>query len=100
MIEVKADEFRRYIAAKTCLVLFGAPWCAPCGVLTKSLVALGDALPILKVNVDDEPALAVHYQIRNVPTLILFSGGDVASVRSGAVSVAQVRNWLRDEGVL
>ncbi len=87
---------------KPVLVDFYADWCMPCKQVTPILkqvkAALKEQVRIIKVNVDKNPAIATKYQIRNIPTLILFKEGEVkwkvAGVRQKAEIEAVVRNNL------
>ena len=80
------------------LVDFWAPWCGPCRVLGPTLERLdrqsGDRWTLAKFNVDDYPGLAAEYRIRAIPTVVLFSGGKPVSSFTGALSEAQIRDWL------
>lgn len=62
------------------LVDFDAPWCPPCKVLSPILEQLheelGGTVDVLKVNCDDNPALASKYGIMSMPTVILFNNGE------------------------
>ncbi len=82
------------------LVDFYADWCMPCKQVTPILkqvkAELKDQVRIIKVNVDKNPAIATKFQIRNIPTLILFKEGEVkwkvAGVRQKSEIEAVVRN--------
>ena len=67
---------------------FWAPWCGPCRMLAPLLDQVaadyaGKAI-IVKINVDDEGALAMRYQTNTIPTLILFKNGEILDRSVGA----------------
>jgi len=81
-----ADEV---LASKdTIMVDFWAEWCGPCRAVSPILDAIAqehpDKLKIVKLNVDDNPQMAMKYQITSIPAMKVFRGGEVVKTVIGA----------------
>ncbi len=84
-------SFRRELETSTpVLVDFWAEWCAPCRVTAPVLEELArdkaGQIKILKINVDQNPTTAGAYNIRSIPTMMLFKNGTPVETLVGAVS--------------
>ena len=85
---------------KTVLVDYWAEWCGPCKMIAPILEAIaeehGDKLDIVKLNVDDNPKITQKYNILNIPTLGVFSNGEVVRELVGARSKSALLRELAD----
>lgn len=76
------------------LVDFWASWCAPCKAIAPTIDQLADEydgrVKVGKVNVDENQVIPTRYQIRGIPTILLFKGGQVIDQVVGAVPKSQL----------
>jgi thioredoxin len=76
------------------LVDFWAPWCGPCRAMSPALEAaakkLANEAKVFKINVDENPSVSPRFNIRGIPTLILFKNGQEADRLIGLSSKEQI----------
>lgn len=84
------------------LVDFFGTWCGPCQALMPILKdvkdELGDAVKIVKIDIDKNQALATKYQVRSVPTMILFKDGAPKWRQSGVLQKKDIVSVIKTHG--
>lgn len=82
----------------TVLVKFGAKWCPPCrkieGELDHLAATYADQVSVVRIDIDQSRALAVHYGVHEIPHLILFQNGKQVDVAKGFRTRDQLRAWI------
>jgi thioredoxin 2 len=82
------------------LVGLSAPWCQPCRTLTPELehvvTSHAGALVLVKVNIDDAPAVAQRYGVQSIPTVLLIDRGEVVARQTRGLTAPALEAWLRD----
>jgi thioredoxin 2 len=100
-VELTSANFDRHTRNSDVPVVvdFWADWCGPCKMMAPIFEQVAaefePRIRFLKVDTEAEQALAAQYNIRSIPTLMLFRKGAVIAQRAGATNAQGLRNWLR-----
>lgn len=100
-IKITNENFEQEVmnSDKPVLVDFWATWCGPCQMLAPVIEEIAKdqegIIKVGKVNVDEQPALAMKYQVSSIPTVILFKNGAVVDTKVGFQSKSNIEAMFK-----
>ena len=103
-VELTAANFDRQIGRSDIPVLidFWAPWCGPCKVMAPQFEQAARTLEprfrLARVDTETQQALGARFDIRSIPTLVLFRGGREIARQAGAMGAADIQRWVEAQG--
>ena len=87
-------------AGKPVVVDFWAEWCSPCKQIAPTLDEISNEMVndvvIAKHNIDLEPNTPTKWGIRGIPTMLLFSGGELKATKVGATTKSNIISWIKE----
>ena len=100
-LTITKDNFELEVTMsdKPVLLDFWAPWCEPCKMVAPIIDEIADEVFILKVgkiNVDEQPELAVEFKVMSIPTLAVVKGGVIVKKSVGVKSKAEILDMLSE----
>jgi thioredoxin 2 len=105
IVDAATETFDEEISSSLpVLVDFWATWCGPCRIVAPALESLArrfaGSLKIVRVDIDQSPALAQRFGVQGVPTLVLLRGGSEVDRRVGAAPERELARWLEGHGIV
>ncbi|EIC20828.1 thioredoxin TrxA [Thiorhodovibrio frisius] len=100
ILHVTDDTFEQDVlqSATPVLVDYWANWCAPCKMIAPILEEIaeeyGERVKVAKVDIDENRAVTERFNVRGIPTLILFKNGEAEAIKVGAVSKSQLTAFI------
>ena len=83
-----------YIKKMKKIIYFTSTWCQPCRTLSPIMEQVREKIPVEKIDVDNAPAVAAAYNVRNIPTVILVENGEEIRRFTGVKPLNDILNFI------
>jgi thioredoxin 2 len=99
-VKLHAGNFQKYLKRNDIPVVvdFWAPWCGPCKMMApafeQAAIELAPYVRLAKLNTEDEQSLGAQFNIRSIPTLVIFKNGREVARQAGAMDVSAIKTWV------